>query len=731
MTKARRSIVSKSSSGGGCGAWRRLPRGEATQATGGAGEVEVTTQALTTVDIDRALGFEATTVTDWSIIQSGPGTLSVSTTASQGSRSLAVASRGYVPVQSVALSSLGSRVGSVIHYDIMSPTQLKQISPGKYGATQLYLNSTSLGLNNVYLGQVELSPLPLGQWNTVTFTPTSSVLTKLRGTYTDLRVTIVVNAPYNATQPYLLDNLRFSDSTLALVTVVDSSGHAISGLTVVAYNGATPTSNTGVTDSTGLAKVWVPPGSYRFGVTDAGVTTYSSPANQCQVPGICVAATITDKCHSVVCSAKDVCHNVGTCDPGTGVCSNPAKPAGTVCRASAGPCDVAEVCDGTAAGCPADHFAAAATVCRAAAGPCDLAETCTGTGAACPADALAPATTVCRASAGPCDLAESCTGTSAACPADTLAPTTTVCRASVGPCDLAENCTGASAACPADALAPPTTVCRASAGPCDLAESCTGASAACPADGFLQASLACRPSAGPCDVGEICSGTSAACPTDTFLPAATICRPAAGVCDAAEKCGGASAACPADMKLPDGTACDDGNACTKQDKCTNGVCAGTADPVVTPKEHVSFTVNASFDAASGTSADGQEIFVGPTMFTLPGAIPVVTGLGGNGTATLTFHSATTCGDVTCIYRGGSSTSHAVTPVDEILGKMYFLQSCSDGIQGSATLAVTSIALHVASGDTGTPLVAIQILVSYPDDVGGTTSPTDAGRLHPS
>ncbi|MGO9662107.1 MAG: hypothetical protein ACLP66_02210, partial [Polyangia bacterium] len=543
MTKARRSIVSKSTLvvvaalGAAC-------HGDATQATGGAGEVEVTTQALTTVDIDRALGFEATTVTDWSIIQSGPGTLSVSTTASQGSRSLAVASRGYVPVQSVALSSLGSRVGSVIHYDVMSPTQLKQISPGKYGATQLYLNSTSLGLNNVYLGQVELSPLPLGQWNTVTFTPTSSVLTKLRGTYTDLRVTIVVNAPYNATQPYLVDNLRFSDSTLALVTVVDSSGHAISGLTVVAYNGSTPTSNTGVTDSTGLAKVWVPAGSYRFGVTDAGVTTYSSPANQCQVPGVCVAATITDKCHSVVCSAKDVCHNVGTCDPGTGVCSNPAKPAGTVCRASAGPCDMAEVCDGTAAGCPTDHFAAATTVCRASAGPCDLAETCTGTSAACPADALAPATTVCRASAGPCDLAESCTGTSAACPADALASAATVCRASAGPCDLAETCTGTSAACPADALAPATTVCRASAGPCDVTETCTGSSPACPPDGFLQASLACRPAAGPCDALEVCSGVSAACPPDAFLPTSTVCHASTGPCDPAETCTGSAPTCP-------------------------------------------------------------------------------------------------------------------------------------------------------------------------------------------
>ncbi len=435
-----------------------VSRGGVTESTGVGDSVEVTSQALTSVDVDRVLGFEAATVTDWAIIQSGPGTLSVSTTASEGSRSLAVASHGYVPVQSVALTSLGSRVGSAIHYDIMLPTELKQISPKNYGATQLYLNSTSLGLNNTYLGQVELTPLPLGQWNTVTFTPTSAVLTKLRGTYSDLRVTIVVNAPYNATKPYLLDNLRFSDSTLALVTVVDGGGHPLSGLTVVAYNGSTPTTNTGVTDSTGLAKVWVPTGSYRFAVTEAGVTTYSSATNQCQVPGVCAAVTITAKCHGIVCTARDSCHNVGICDPGTGTCSNPAKPAGTVCRPVAGLCDVAEVCDGSDAGCPVDAFLQASLACRPAAGLCDVAEVCSGTSAACPVvDAFLPSSTVCRAAAGVCDVAENCTGTAAACPPDVLASASTVCRASTGACDPAETCTGGSPTCPTDVTtgAPP------------------------------------------------------------------------------------------------------------------------------------------------------------------------------------------------------------------------------------------------------------------------------------
>jgi len=289
---------------------------------------------LTTVDTDRILGFEATAATDWSIIWSGPGSLSISTNTSQGSRSLAVFSHGYVPVQSVAMPSLGFRVGNVIHYDIMLPSELKQLSPYWYGATQLYVSIPSLGLNNQYLGQVELTPLPLGKWNTLSFTPPSDVLAKLKQGYSDLRTTIVVNAPHNATKPYLIDNLRFGDSTLALVTVLDGSGKPIPGLKVTAYTDSTPTSNTALTDASGLAKILVPPGSYRFGVTEARVTTFSSPGNQCHVPGICVASTINAKCHAVVCSPMDACHDAGTCDPGTGVCSNPEKPGGSVCYAA-------------------------------------------------------------------------------------------------------------------------------------------------------------------------------------------------------------------------------------------------------------------------------------------------------------------------------------------------------------------------------------------------------------
>jgi MYXO-CTERM domain-containing protein len=59
--------------------------------------------------------------------------------------------------------------------------------------------------------------------------------------------------------------------------------------------------------------------------------------------------------------------------------------AGTVCRAEAGPCDVAESCDGSAPTCPADGFVEAGTACGFETGnACDPTDTCDGTQAECP-----------------------------------------------------------------------------------------------------------------------------------------------------------------------------------------------------------------------------------------------------------------------------------------------------------------------------------------------------------
>src|SRR5205814_116496 len=211
------------------------------------------------------------------------------------------------------------------------------------------------------------------------------------------------------------------------------------------------------------------------------------------------------------CSSDADCddHNpctVDMCITGSGgakFCDNPPGNAGTVCGASAGPCDVAETCSGSSATCPADSFRSAGTVCRASAGPCDVAETCTGSSATCPADSFQSGT-VCRASTSPCDVAETCTGSGADCPADSFQSAGTPCRASAGPCDVAETCTGSSANCPADSFKSADVVCRPSVGDCDVAEKCPGEGPNCPPDGFEPSTFVCRQ--------VYCPGNGTACP---------------------------------------------------------------------------------------------------------------------------------------------------------------------------------------------------------------------------
>ena len=160
--------------------------------------------------------------------------------------------------------------------------------------------------------------------------------------------------------------------------------------------------------------------------------------------------------------------NVCTADmcDGGGACTHPAGNAGVQCRAAAGVCDVAELCDGVSSACPADRFRPATVVCRDAAGECDRAETCSGTSAQCRSDAFVAAGTSCTPDALQC-TSDVCDG-SGECthPAGNAG---VQCRASSGVCDLAESCDGSSVACPDDAGATDTD----QDGACDAQDPCT------------------------------------------------------------------------------------------------------------------------------------------------------------------------------------------------------------------------------------------------------------------
>lgn len=170
----------------------------------------------------------------------------------------------------------------------------------------------------------------------------------------------------------------------------------------------------------------------------------SVPPDDCHSAGTCVAGqceypALAD---GTGCNDNNACTQTDTCVAGVCTGTNPV-----VC--DSGACGFTE-CDTSSGACSITHYTSAGSVCRNSAGPCDVAESCTGASIDCPADGLVPAGLQCRASTGGCDPAEQCTGVSALCPPDELAPAGTVCRPSTGPCDPVEVCAGNSTQCPTD-----------------------------------------------------------------------------------------------------------------------------------------------------------------------------------------------------------------------------------------------------------------------------------------
>jgi uncharacterized repeat protein (TIGR03803 family) len=88
----------------------------------------------------------------------------------------------------------------------------------------------------------------------------------------------------------------------------------------------------------------------------------------CQA-GTCVGGS------AVTCAALDQCHEAGVCDPGTGACSNPSKPAGTACD-DGDACTQIDTCHmgvcvgGSPVTCAAQDQCHMAGVCNSTTGAC-------------------------------------------------------------------------------------------------------------------------------------------------------------------------------------------------------------------------------------------------------------------------------------------------------------------------------------------------------------------------
>ena len=132
---------------------------------------------------------------------------------------------------------------------------------------------------------------------------------------------------------------------------------------------------------------------------------------------VCVSGQCADLCADVTCTALDQCHSAGTCDPATGLCSDPALPDGSACDdGDAGTSN--DVCtSGTCGGLDL----CAGVVCQDGDPQCQDPGVCSGPDGACSSPSDKPDGTACddgdpSTAADQCS-AGSCTGgTALACP---------------------------------------------------------------------------------------------------------------------------------------------------------------------------------------------------------------------------------------------------------------------------------------------------------------------------
>lgn len=288
--------------------------------------------------------------------------------------------------------------------------------------------------------------------------------------------------------------------------------------------------------------------------------------------GVCLGAS------PVTCSASDQCHLAGTCDSTTGLCSDPVKKDGSACSDG-------DLCTQTDT-CQAGECSGADPVKCTALDQCHVVGTCdpdTGAcsnpnktnGAACSDGSLCTQTDTCQSGA--------CTGSSPkSCPASDQCHSAGTCDAATGdcsnpekpdrtPCDDGKTCT-ASDQCTGGK-------CGGSAVVCDDGISCSVDSCGEPGGCKVDLSQCGCTSDAKCDDGNPCNGVEK-CDLDTLACVSGTPVSCANLDDACNTgtCDRQTGACKKAPKT-DGTTCDDGSACTRSDACAMGACVGS-DPVV-------------------------------------------------------------------------------------------------------------------------------------------------------
>ncbi len=324
--------------------------------------------------------------------------------------------------------------------------------------------------------------------------------------------------------------------------------------------------------------------------------TVCSDGNLCTQVDRCVAGTCVGM-DRVVCAALDQCHLAGVCNPTTGVCSSAEKPAGTLCSdgdfcTRMDMCEAGACVGGDPATCAASDQCHTPGACDPATGACS--DPAVADGSPCDDGTLCTRTDVC--------LGGTCSGhDSVMCEALDQCHAAGACNPVTGMCSTPAVTDGAG--CDDGDLCTQVDSCRAGV--------CVGAPpVACAARDRCHVAGACDPATGACSEPVVTDGTG--CDDDDLCTRVDSCR--AGVCVAAAPvgcrardqcqeegvCDAATGMCT-DPMVTDGAGCDDGDLCTQVDSCRAGVCVGAVPVACTARDQCH--VAGACDAATGMCTD--------------------------------------------------------------------------------------------------------------------------------
>jgi hypothetical protein len=306
--------------------------------------------------------------------------------------------------------------------------------------------------------------------------------------------------------------------------------------------------------------------------------TSCDDGNKCNGIETCASGTCTTGT-GVTCTAKDRCHGVGTCSPSTGVCSDPPLGDGTSC-------DDGNKCNGIET-CQSGTCAAGTGVTCTAKDRCHGVGTCEPTTGVC-SDPNLPDGTGCDATSG-CQGARACmsgvctTGAPVSCPAQDKCHGPGVCDTTTGVCskpklpdgtncDDGDLCNGLEKCQDGTCTAGTPVVCKAKDA-CHFVGTCVPATGKCMDPPF--------PDGHDCDDGDRCNGVELCQSGECVAGTAVVCKPL-DRCHGVGACQPMSGLCTS-PPLPDGTSCTDDNKCTGTSACNAGVCTSGA-PVGCPAQ---------------------------------------------------------------------------------------------------------------------------------------------------